>query len=92
MAVIDRGGPWGFKKSRIPHFLENRLRDNREIVSLMRWLPFISRNIPDTRFCYRLNRPQGHSAAGRIRSIEKFNDIGNGISVHPGLYRSASTN
>jgi hypothetical protein len=28
------------------------------------------RNIPGTHFCYRLSRPQGHSAAGKIRSIE----------------------
>jgi hypothetical protein len=27
------------------------------------------------RFCYSLSRPQGHSAAGNIRSIEKFNDL-----------------
>jgi hypothetical protein len=28
-----------------------------------------------THFCYRLSRPQGHSAAGRIRSIEKYGDL-----------------
>jgi hypothetical protein len=35
------------------------------------------RKIPGTHFCYRLSRPQGHSAVGRIRWIEKSNDIGN---------------
>jgi hypothetical protein len=39
--------------------------------------PLPPRMIPGTHFCYRLSRPQGHSAAGRIRSIEKSNDIGN---------------
>jgi hypothetical protein len=32
-----------------------------------------SRKIPDNHFCYRLNRPQGYSAAGR--AIEKPNDL-----------------
>jgi hypothetical protein len=34
------------------------------------------RNLPGTHFCYRLSRPQGHSATGRIRSIEKIHLIG----------------
>jgi hypothetical protein len=38
------------------------------------------RKIPGTHFCERLSRPHGHSAAGRIRSIKKSNDlIGNRI-------------
>jgi hypothetical protein len=39
--------------------------------------PLPPRKIPGTRFCQWLSRPQGHNAAGRIRSIEKTNDIGN---------------
>jgi hypothetical protein len=36
------------------------------------------RKIPSTHFCSRLSRSQGHSTAGRIRSVEKSNDpIGN---------------
>jgi hypothetical protein len=38
--------------------------------------PFIPQNIPGTHFCKRLSRLQGHSAAGRIRSIEKIHLIG----------------
>ena len=35
-------------------------------------------NIPGTHFCWRLSRPQGHSAARRIMSMKNFNDtIGN---------------
>jgi hypothetical protein len=30
---------------------------------------------PGTHFCERLSRPQGHDAAGRIRSNEKSNDL-----------------
>jgi hypothetical protein len=33
---------------------------------------FTPRKIPRTHFCRRLSRPQGHSAAGRIRSMEKI--------------------
>jgi hypothetical protein len=33
------------------------------------------RKIPGTHLCYRFSRPQGHSAAGRIRSVEKSNDF-----------------
>ena len=35
-------------------------------------------SIPGTLFCWRLSRPQGHSAAGRIMSVKNSNDsIGN---------------
>jgi hypothetical protein len=46
--------------------------------------PFTPRKIPGTHFCQRLSRPQGHIAAGRIRSIEKSNYlIGNRIRDLP---------
>jgi hypothetical protein len=57
--------------SRLPHFLHNRFTDGGEVVSLMRRPPFTLRKIPGTHFCYRLSRPQGHSAAGRTTSTEK---------------------
>jgi hypothetical protein len=41
----------------------------------MRQLPFTPSKIPDTSFCQRVNRTQGHSAAGRIRSVEKSDDL-----------------
>jgi hypothetical protein len=37
--------------------------------------PLCPRKIPGTHSCKRLSWHQGHSAAGRIRSIEKFNDL-----------------
>jgi hypothetical protein len=74
------GGPYGCETSRLPHFLYNRLTDGSEVVSRTRRPPFTLRKIPGTHFCYRLSQSQGHSAAGRIRSIEKSNDlIGNRI-------------
>jgi hypothetical protein len=34
-----------------------------------------AQKIPGIHFCSRLGRPQGHSAAGRFRLIEKFIDV-----------------
>jgi hypothetical protein len=77
--ITGRGRPQGCETSRLPHFLENRLTDGDELVSFKRRTPFTSRKMPGTHFCQRLIRPQGHSAAGRIRSIEKISNdlIGN---------------
>jgi hypothetical protein len=38
--VIFRGGAWGCETSRLPHFLDNRLTDDRKDVSLKRRPPF----------------------------------------------------
>jgi hypothetical protein len=46
-----------------------------EVISLKRRPPFTLRKIPGTHFCKRQKRPQDHSTASRIRSIEKFNDL-----------------
>jgi hypothetical protein len=56
--------------SRLTHFLDNRLTNSGEVVSLTR-----RRKIPGTHFCWRLSRPQGYSAAGKIRSNEKSHDF-----------------
>jgi hypothetical protein len=57
------------------HFLDNRFIDGGEVVSLKCRPPFTSREIPANHFCFRLSRLQGHSTAGRIRSIEKSNNL-----------------
>jgi hypothetical protein len=67
-----RGGPWGCETSRLSHFVHSRLTDGGEVVSLTRRPPFTSRKIPGIYFCLRLSGPQGHNAAGRIKSIEKI--------------------
>jgi hypothetical protein len=73
--VTGRGGPQGCETSRFPHFLDSRLTDGGEVVSLTYRQPFTSRKIPGTHFSQTLNRLQDHSAAGRIRSTEKYNDL-----------------
>jgi hypothetical protein len=57
--------------SRLPHFLYRWLTDGCEVVSSTRRPPLTPGKILGTHFCKRLSRPQGHNAAGRIRSIEK---------------------
>jgi hypothetical protein len=58
--------------SRLTHFPDNWLTDGCEVVSLTPGHPLLPREIPDTHFCQRLSRPQSHSAARRIRPIEKI--------------------
>jgi hypothetical protein len=70
MLVTDRGDAYGCETSRLSRFLDNKFTDGGEVVSRP---PFAPRKIPGTHFCYRLSEPQGHSAAGRIRSTEKSN-------------------
>jgi hypothetical protein len=73
--VTDCGGQQGCGMSRFPHFLDDRLKDGVEVVGFTRRPPFNPRKIPGTYFNYKPSRPQAHSAAGRIRSIEKSNDV-----------------
>jgi hypothetical protein len=40
--VTGRGIPYNCETSRLQHFLENRLTDGGEVVSLKRWPPFTS--------------------------------------------------
>jgi hypothetical protein len=49
--VTSRGSPYGFETARPPHFLDNRLTDVDEVVSLTRRLPFTLRKISCTHFC-----------------------------------------
>jgi hypothetical protein len=57
-------------------FTDNRLTDGGEVVSFTHRLRFTpGRKIPDTQFCQTLSQLQGHSAVGRIRSIEILKDL-----------------
>jgi hypothetical protein len=51
------------------------LTDGGKVASLTRRPPFNSRKIPGSHFSQRLSQPQGNSAVGRIRSIEKSYDL-----------------
>ena len=43
-----------------------------KVVSLTHRPPLQAGNAPGTHFCYRLSRPQGHSAIGRILCQRKI--------------------
>ena len=65
-------GCWG---SQIPR---HSAYEGGRVVSPTHRPPLPPGNIPGTHFCYGLSQPQGHSAAGRIMSMEKSNNtIGN---------------
>ena len=70
-------GPEGSRNLRFPDFMQTA-RDGGKVVSLTHWPPLSPGSIPDTHFSYRLSRPQGHIATGRIMSLKNSNDtIGN---------------
>jgi hypothetical protein len=50
MPVTERGGPLGCETSRLPHFLDNQLRDGGEVVGPTRRTPFTPMKIPGTHF------------------------------------------
>ena len=58
-------GPEGSRKLRFPDIMTTA-QDGGKVVSLMHRRPLPPGNAPGTHFCYRLCRPQGHSAIGRI--------------------------
>jgi hypothetical protein len=49
--VVDHGGTQDCKTSKLPHFLDNRLTDGSEVISVTRQLPLNPRKIPVTHFC-----------------------------------------
>jgi len=58
-------GPEGSRKLRFPDFMTTT-QDGGNVVSLTHRPPLTPGNAPGTHFCYRLSRPQGHSAIGWI--------------------------
>ena len=57
-----------------PAFLEVRRLKVVRLSALRTGLLYLPGDIPGIHFCYRLRRPQGHSAARRIRSMKNLND------------------
>jgi hypothetical protein len=88
----DWSGPGGSRKLRFPHFMTTA-QDGGKVVSLTHRTPLPPGNTPGTHFCYRLSRPQGHSATGRIMSLKNSKDtIGNRTRDLPTfLYKSEIT-
>ena len=59
------GAPEGSRKLRFPD-LVTTAQDGGNVVNLTHRPPLPPGNTAGTHFCYRLSRPQGHSAIGRI--------------------------
>ena len=61
------------RKLRFPDYVT--MAQNGGKVVILTHRPFLPPgNAPGTHFCYRLSRPQGHSAIGRIMSVKNSND------------------
>jgi hypothetical protein len=74
--VTGHGDQYGCETSRLPYFLDNRQTDGGEVVSLTRRpAAFYSQEDSWYSFLLEAEPTQDHSAAGRIRSIEKYNDL-----------------
>jgi hypothetical protein len=65
----------GCETLRFPHFLDNWLTDGDEVVSLTCQLPFTPQEDYWYSFLLEAKSTQGHSADGRIRSIEKSKNL-----------------
>jgi hypothetical protein len=69
---LDR--PRGFQEVEAPRFPRQSAHEGGKFVSPTHRRPLPQGNIPGTHFCYRLSRPQGHTAAGRIMSLKNSKD------------------
>ena len=70
-------GPEGSRNLRFPDFM-TMAQDGGKVVSLTHRPPLPPGNTLGTHFSWRVSRPQGHSATGRIMSLKNSNDnIGN---------------
>ena len=65
-------GPEGSRELRFPDYMT--AQDGDKVVRPTHRPPLPPRNAPFTHFCYRLSRPQGHSAIGRIMSMKNSSD------------------
>jgi len=74
----------GSKSLRLPVFQDNRHMKVLRFSALRTDRLYAPEDIPATHFCQKLNIPQGHCAALRIKSMKNSNDtIGNGTCEHP---------
>ena len=66
----------GLERSRKLRFSDfmTTAQNGGKVVSLTHRPPLPPGNTPGAHFCWRLSRPQGHSATGRIMSLKNSND------------------
>jgi hypothetical protein len=64
--------------SRLPHFLDDRLTDGGEVVSLTArktWPPFTPRKFPGTHFCYILRAMVRLEGLGQLKNPMTSSEI-----------------
>ena len=66
-------GPEGSRKLRFLDYMTTA-QDSDKFIRPTHRPPLPPGNAPDTHFCYRLSRSQGHSAIGRIMSMKNSSD------------------
>jgi len=70
--------PLGFQEFEVPRIATESAHESGNGCQPRAPAAFTPRNILDTHFCYRLSRPQGHSATRRVKSTINPNyPIGN---------------
>jgi len=62
-------GPYSSKRLRLPEFLDNQQMKVLRLSAPSTGRTYFPGEIPGTYFRYRLSRPKGHSADGRIKSM-----------------------
>jgi hypothetical protein len=66
--------PWGLQEVEAPRFQDNRHIKVVRLWALRTGRLYLHSRYPWYHFCYRLSRPHGQSAAGRIMSMKNSND------------------
>jgi hypothetical protein len=102
-SISDKGGwwgkvnvkqshyrPWGFQEVEAPRFFKTIVTWRWQGCQPYAPAAFTPGNIPGNHFCWRLRRPQGHSATGRIMSMKKSSDMGVG-EVHRQIVNRVSS-
>jgi len=65
--------PEGSRKLKFPDYMTTE-EDGGKVVSLMHQPPLPPGSAPGIHFCYRVSRPEDHSAIGRIMSMKNSSD------------------
>ena len=65
----------GIREVEAPRISVQSAHEVDKVVSLTCRLLIPPGDIPGTRSSYRLSRPQGHSVAGRIKSVKNLNEL-----------------
>jgi len=74
---------WGFQEVEDPRFPDSRNMKLKRLSALRTGRFYSPGYIPGIHFCYRLSRPQGHSAAGRIKSIKNSSET---VGIEPATF------